>query len=261
MVDRDPVQPGGEIQLHLAHEVAGEAAEICHLGGILGRDDEPELVAIFSAAFHKGLAVGLVLETGIGLARLAVPRDPVPFEIAEMGIHGPAHCPAHLRSSPAPLLRIEPDDPCFHHHPPRPEAACGISLPPTALPRKRGDDLRTAAPRVEPARPASFPAAARLRSRAYPPGVATRLADRDLDLPEERLRPRIDACSTNAGSTGPDPEIFALITRHDATIDIGKNRHKSCRASIASNRNGAHDGEEIAELLLDAHCERHRSED
>jgi hypothetical protein len=198
MVDRDPVQPGGEIQLHLAHEVAGEAAEICHLGGILGRDDEAKLMAIFSAALHKGLAVGLVLETGIGFAPLAVPRDPVPFEIAEMGIHGPAHRPAHLRSSLAPLLRIEPDDPRLDHHAPRAEATCRICLPPSTLPRKRGDDFRTPAPRVEPARPASFPAVSRLRSRAYPPGIATRLADRDLDLLKERLRPRIDACSTTA---------------------------------------------------------------
>jgi hypothetical protein len=145
-----------------------------------------------------------------------------------MGIYGPAHCPAHLRSSPGPLLRIEPDDPRLDHHAPRAEASCGISLPPSTLPGKRSDDFRTPAPRVEPARPASFPAAARLRSRAYPSGIATRLADRDLDLLEERLRPRMDACSTTAGPTRFDPEIFALITCHNATIDIGKGRHKSC---------------------------------
>ena len=32
MVDRDPVQPGGQIQFHLAHEVAGEAAKVAHFG-------------------------------------------------------------------------------------------------------------------------------------------------------------------------------------------------------------------------------------
>jgi hypothetical protein len=94
-------------------------------------------------------------------------------------------------------LRIEPDHPCLDHHSPGPEAACGISLPPSvpALPGKRGNDLRAPAARVEAARPSSFPAAARSRSRGYPPGIATRLADCDLDLLEERLRPRIDACS------------------------------------------------------------------
>jgi hypothetical protein len=132
-------------------------------------------MTIFPAALHEGLAVGLVLESRIGLAPLAVTRDPVPFEIAEMGIDGPAHRPAHLRSSRTPLLRIEPDHPRFHHHAPRPEAACGISLTPAVptLPSKRGNDLCASAARVEPARPSSFPAAARSRSRAYPPRITT----------------------------------------------------------------------------------------
>ncbi|WP_275187779.1 hypothetical protein [Bradyrhizobium sp. CSA112] len=73
-------------------------------------------MTIFSAALHKGLAVGLVLEGGIGLAPFAITRNPIPLEIAEMGVNGPAHRPAHLRSSRAPLLRIEPD------HPGRPAA-------------------------------------------------------------------------------------------------------------------------------------------
>jgi len=46
--------------------------------------------------------------------------------------------------------------------------------------------------------------------------------NRDLDLREERLRPRIDPLSAAARSTRPDPKILTLITCHDATIDIGK---------------------------------------
>jgi hypothetical protein len=174
-----------------------------------------------------------------------------------MGIDGPAHRRAHLRT-PCDTLRIEPDHPCFHHHTPGPEAACGISLPPTVptLPSKRSNDLRASATRVEPTRPASFPAT----GRAHPLWIATCLPDCDLDLLEERLRPRIDARSTVARPTRSDPKIFAVITCHDATIGLGKSRHKSFRAPIASNRTSAHDGEEIAGLLLDAHCERHRSE-
>ena len=162
MVDRDPVEAGGQIQFHLAHEVTGEATKVSHFGCILGRDDEPKLMTISPAALHKGLAVGLVLESGIGLAPFAITRDPVPFEIAQMGVHGPAHRPAHLRTSRAPPLRIEPDHPGLDDDPPRSKAARGISLPATVptLPRKRGNDLRTSAARVEPARPASFPAAA-----------------------------------------------------------------------------------------------------
>jgi hypothetical protein len=156
-------------------------------------------MTISPTALHKGLAVGLVLESGIGLAPFAIARDPIPLEIAKMGVHGPAHRSPHLRTSRAPLLRIEPDHPGLDHHSPRPEAACGISLPPTlrARPSERGNDFRAPAARVEPARP-SFPAAGRSRSRTHPLRIATCLADCDLDLLEERLRPRIDACSTVA---------------------------------------------------------------
>jgi len=224
MVDRDPVEAGGQIQFHLAHEVAGEAAKISHFGCILGRDDEPKLMTISPTALHKGLAVSLVIDSGIGLAPLTVTRDPIPFEVAQMGVDGLAHRPAHLRTPCARPLRIEPDHPCLDHHSPGPEAACRISLPPTVptLPSKRGNDLRSPAARVEAARPSSFPAAARSRSRAYPPRIAARLADRDLDLLEKRLRPRIDPGSAVSGPARSDPEILALITCHDATIDIEK---------------------------------------
>jgi hypothetical protein len=234
-----------------------------HGGCILRRDDEPKLMAILPAALHKRPAVGLVLERRIGLAPIAVTRNTIPFKVAQMGIDGPAHRPAHLRPPCAPRLRIKPDHPCLDHHPPRPEAACGISLPPTlpALPSKRGNDLRAAAARVEPARPSFFPAAARSHSRAYPARITTCLADRDLDLLEERLRPRIDTRSTVSGPARSDPEILTVITCHDATIDIGTRQHKHCRTSIASHRINAHDRKRIAGLHLRAHCERHLSQD
>src|SRR5205085_13247 len=131
MVDRDPVEAGGQIQFHLAHEVTGKATKVSHFGCILGRDDEPKLMTIAPTALHKGLAVSLVLESGIGLAPFAITRDPIPLEIAEMGVHGPAHRSAHLRKPRAPLLWIEPDHPDLDDDPPRSEPACGISLPAT----------------------------------------------------------------------------------------------------------------------------------
>ena len=224
MVDRDPVEASIKIQFHLAHEVAGEAAKVRHFGRILGCDDESKLMAIFPAALHKRLAVGLVLERRIGLAPLAVTRNTIPFKVTQMGVPGPAHRPAHLRAACAPRLRIEPHHPRLDHHSPRPEAACGISLPITvrARPSERGNDLRAPAARVEPTRPSSFPAAARSRSRAYPPGIAACLADRDLDLLEERLRSRVNPRSATARSTRPDFKFFAFVTCHDATIDVGK---------------------------------------
>src|SRR5579872_2379269 len=197
-------------------------------------------MTIFSAALHKRLAIGLVLERRIGLSPIAVTRNTIPLKVTQMGIHRPAHRPAHLRPPCAPRLRIEPDHPCFDHHPPRAEAACGISLPPTVPtpPSERGNDFRAAAARVEPARPSSFPGTPRSRSRAYPPGIAARLADCDLDRVEDRLRLLIDPRSPVAGPARSDPEILTVIACHETTIDIGKSRHKAPPSSdrIKSHR-------------------------
>ena len=74
---------------HLPHQVAGEAAQVVDLDGVLGRDDEAELVAVLPAALEEGPAVRLVLDGGIGAALLAVARHPVAFEIAQMGVRPP----------------------------------------------------------------------------------------------------------------------------------------------------------------------------
>jgi hypothetical protein len=39
MIDCDPIEPGSEIVLHLAHDVAGEAAQIGKPVAFLGRHD------------------------------------------------------------------------------------------------------------------------------------------------------------------------------------------------------------------------------
>jgi hypothetical protein len=57
VVDRDPVETGGQIQFHLAHEATGEAAKVSYFSAIFRRDDEAKLMAIAAAALHKGLAV------------------------------------------------------------------------------------------------------------------------------------------------------------------------------------------------------------
>jgi hypothetical protein len=108
------------------------------------------------------------------------------------------------------------------------------SLP--TLARKRGNDLRAPAARVEAACASSFPATAQWRHSTYATGIATCLADRNLDLLEERLGARIDVRSTAAGPSGPDPKIFALILCHGETIDVETNPRKSCQTSIVSNR-------------------------
>jgi hypothetical protein len=259
MVDRDPVEAGRQIQFHLAHEVAGEAAKVRHFSGIFRRYDEAKLMAIFPAALHKGLAIGLVLEGGIGLAPFSIPRNPVPFEVTEMGVYR-LHCRTHLRRLGAPPLRIEPNHPCLDHHTTSAETARGIPLPASVstLSGKRSDDLRAAATCVEPPRASSFPGIPRSPLRTYAAGIASRLADRNLDLLEERLGARIDARSMAAGPPRPDPKIFALVPRHGEMIDIDMSPHKRCPASIASNRVNAQGGEQTASTLMHAHCGSHR---
>ena len=71
MIGRDPVEPGYEIVLHLAHQVADEGFEVAELGPVLGRDDEAELVAVATAAFEESLAVRLVARSVVKFARPA----------------------------------------------------------------------------------------------------------------------------------------------------------------------------------------------
>jgi hypothetical protein len=86
VIDGDPVEARVEVLLHPPHQVAGEAAQIVHLDRILRRHDEPELMAVLTPALDEGAAVRLVLEGGIGAALLAVARDAVAFEIAQMRV-------------------------------------------------------------------------------------------------------------------------------------------------------------------------------
>jgi hypothetical protein len=147
-----------------------------------------------------------------------------------VGIHCAAHSCAYLGSPHTFPLRTKPDHPCLDHHTTRAEAACGVALP-TSVPTlsgKRGEGLSAAATRVEPACASSFPATAGSLPSTYAAGIATRLTHRDLDLLEERLRPRIDTRSTVARPPRPDSKILALIPRHSDTIDIEMSLHKSC---------------------------------
>jgi hypothetical protein len=80
MRDADPVELGAEIALHPADEVACESLEVGHLGGILGRDDQAEMMPVVEAASREGHGVGAVLGGAERAALLAVPRDAVALE-------------------------------------------------------------------------------------------------------------------------------------------------------------------------------------
>ena len=72
VVDGDPVELCAEVGFDAAHEVAGMPCQVGKLGGILRRNDEPELMAIVASPREESLAIGLILGRGIELARRAV---------------------------------------------------------------------------------------------------------------------------------------------------------------------------------------------
>ena len=71
----DPVSPGGEIVVHLSHEIADERLEVRKLGAVPERYDESELMGVAGAAFEELLAVGLVDRRVIEAARFSFPGD------------------------------------------------------------------------------------------------------------------------------------------------------------------------------------------
>ncbi len=86
VIDADPVELGAEVFLDLAHEVAREPLEICHLGRVLRRDDEPEMMPVVLAALGEALHIGIVGLRPEHARLLAVARDALAAQIAEMRV-------------------------------------------------------------------------------------------------------------------------------------------------------------------------------
>ena len=84
MIDGDPIQVGAEIARHVVHQLAREGAQIGHLGGVLGRHDEAEMVAVALAALGECISIrglaGSIKE--IGIAPIA--GDTVPLKIRDV---------------------------------------------------------------------------------------------------------------------------------------------------------------------------------
>ncbi|HEY8065105.1 MAG TPA: hypothetical protein VIF40_10315 [Methylosinus sp.] len=236
MVDGDPVEARVEVRLHLPHEVTGEASQVGHVDGILRRDDETELMTIVASALDEGAAVRLVLESGIGVALLAVVGDAIAFEIAEMGVDGLARGAAHLRTMRAALW-IELHDARLDDDATRSKPSGGVAPPAAAVSRQRRRHLRASPPRVEPAASfSSFPADCVRGASADPAGIAAGLSDSDLDLSDEGQRARIDALPASSGSAGSNVEIVSVVARHFETIGVEIRLRNRPRTPIAVRR-------------------------
>jgi hypothetical protein len=90
VIDRDPIEPGAEILLHLPHHVAGEATDIGEPITILGRDNEAELVAILAAALGQGSPIRPVVISSIELTSSAISGRAIALQVIEMRNGGPA---------------------------------------------------------------------------------------------------------------------------------------------------------------------------
>ena len=81
VIDGHPVEPRAEVDLHLPGQVAAESSEVSHLAGILGRDDEAEMVSVILAPVRKGEIVRAI---GAGVehdALFSIPADALTLEI------------------------------------------------------------------------------------------------------------------------------------------------------------------------------------
>jgi hypothetical protein len=88
VVNGDPIELGPEVLLHPSHQVPHEGLQILHTGTVLGRDDEPELVAVFLLAREEVASVRVVPVLVVELTWLAIPSDAVPEDVVLMRTGG-----------------------------------------------------------------------------------------------------------------------------------------------------------------------------
>ena len=84
MIDGDPIQLGAEIALHLLHEIADDGLQVCQPFAVLGGHDEAELMRVMLGALEEGLAVGVIAGSVIEPTGIALARDAVALDVAQV---------------------------------------------------------------------------------------------------------------------------------------------------------------------------------
>ncbi|WP_299941401.1 hypothetical protein [uncultured Nitratireductor sp.] len=85
VIDRHPIEFRAKVGLDAAHQIAGVFGKVGKIGGIFGRNDKAELVAIILAAIKKSIAIGAIVGGRIELATFAIARGAVALDVAQMG--------------------------------------------------------------------------------------------------------------------------------------------------------------------------------
>ena len=90
-----------DLTLHVGDEVTGEGFEVDHFGRLFRADDEPEVMAVVSAVFRKGLVVSGVALGVEHPGLLAVAGHALAFETGDVrGKRGRTKCPAAMTDDP-----------------------------------------------------------------------------------------------------------------------------------------------------------------
>jgi hypothetical protein len=84
VIDGNPVELCAEVALGIDHQLTGKGAKVSHLGRILRRNDETEMVAVLFASLSEGAlidGVGSRIEhTGIH----TIAGDAVPLQVSDV---------------------------------------------------------------------------------------------------------------------------------------------------------------------------------
>jgi hypothetical protein len=89
MIDSHPIELSTKINLGFGHHITDEGFEVCKLGTILRRNNQPELVTVIFAPVEKHSTIGFVDIPAIEFARFSFGRDTIALDVAEMS----ARCP------------------------------------------------------------------------------------------------------------------------------------------------------------------------
>lgn len=103
MGHRHPVEARAKVSFRLGHQIAGEALQVAHLAGVLGRDDEAEMMPIGFAPGGEGAPVRIF---ALGVEQPsggAVTARSVALQVAEVGRERRGAKPAAAMSRDASL--------------------------------------------------------------------------------------------------------------------------------------------------------------
>lgn len=88
VINCHPIELGFQVAFNLGHEVTYEGFEVSEFHPIIGRYNQPKLVAITFAVVEEGGAIGFVSFRSTELTRFSLQRHTIALDIAEVSTGG-----------------------------------------------------------------------------------------------------------------------------------------------------------------------------